>query len=157
MQRIQLLIVKLKSDFQTKKNNIWIYRIALLSQDFAACLSVMEMKGKLNSALFFGEIQFTTEIKCISVSNWQLELLVRIYLLRKCSRTRRMRRRMLLKAKSSFLLSSWRNHWLWSSSDPSEEATAAPLHAQAPSLLFWLHLSLESAGLEIIRTQCTAN
>lgn len=55
-------------------------------------------------------------------------------MLRKCSRTRRMRRRMLLKAKSSFLLSPWRNHWLWSSSDPSEEATAAPLHAQAPSL-----------------------
>lgn len=38
-----------------------------------------------------------------------------------------------------------------------EEAAAAPLHAKAPALLYWLQLSLESAGLETIRTQGTAN
>lgn len=55
-QRIQLLIVKLKNDLQNKKNknqSMNMPKTALSSQDFAACLSVMEMEGRTQQCTVF--------------------------------------------------------------------------------------------------------
>lgn len=55
-QRIQLLIVKLENDSQNKKNenqNMNKPKTALFSQDFAACLSVKEVKGQTQQCSIF--------------------------------------------------------------------------------------------------------